>query len=209
MATDSSPHETDVLVIADGGVVRLGLQAILERAEGLRVRVAGSGGSAVEEALSQPTAVVVVSSAQAPLLLRQHADATPFVVVVDAPTDGLVVDLFAAGARGVVLSESASEHLTEAVRDVRAGAVHIDPGVAHAVVASALTGRRSRGPFGLTPREQRVLGLLAEGGTNRDIAEQLGIAPETVKSHVRNLMTKLGAADRQHAVDTAREYGLI
>lgn len=209
MATDPSPQTTDVLVIAEGGVVRLGLQAILERADGLRVRVAGSGGPAVEEALSQPPSVVVMSNAHAPLLLRQHADAAPFVVVVDAPTDVMVVDLFAAGARGLVLSESAPDHLADAVRDVRAGRVHIDPGAAHALVAAALTGRRGRGPYGLTPREQRVLELLTEGGTNRDIAEHLGISPETVKSHVRNLMTKLGAADRHHAVDTAREYGLI
>lgn len=209
MATDSTPHTTEVLVIAEGSVVRLGLQAILEHADGLRVRVAGSGGSAVDEALSEPVSVVVVSSPRAPLLLRQHADAAQFVVVVDAPTDVMVVDLFAAGARGLVLSESAVEHLAEAVRDVRAGGVHIDPGAAYAVVAAALTGRRSRGPYGLTPREQRVLSLLKEGGTNRDIAEHLGISPETVKSHVRNIMSKLDASDRQHAVDTAREYGLI
>lgn len=209
MPTDSSHHETDVLVIAEGGVVRLGLQVILEQAESLRVRVVDSVGSTVDEALDQPTSVVVVSSPRALLLLRQYADTAPFVIVADAPTDVMVIDLFAAGARGLVLSECAPGRLVEAVRDVRAGGVHIDPGVARAVLASALTGRRSRGPYGLTPREQQVLGMLKGGGSNSELAEHMGISPETVKSHVSSILAKLGAADRQHAVDTAREYGLI
>lgn len=208
METNAPPDQTHVLVIANAGVVRLGLQAILERTGGLRVRAVSGDANSVEEVLQPTVSVVVVSSAQAPLLLRQHADTVPFVVVAETPTDVMIVDLFAAGARGLVLAESAPDLLAGAVRAVRNGHLYIDPRAAHALVAMAVMGRRNRGPFGLTAREQRVLTLMMDGGKNREIAEQLGISPETVKSHVRSVMTKLGAVDRHHAVETAREFGL-
>lgn len=77
METDSPSGRTDVLVIATAGVVRLGLQAILERTGDLRVRAISGDANGIEEAFQPTVSVAVVSSAQAPLMLRRHADTVP------------------------------------------------------------------------------------------------------------------------------------
>lgn len=198
------------MVLADEGVTRLGLRAIIEAMpEGFQVHDADPSGETVAADMAgDAPAVGVLASTQAVLILGLHAERAPFVAVVDAPTDNTVVALLAAGARGLVLKESAPRRLPEALRSVLEGGVYLDPGVTQAVVTKVLTGRRARGPFGLTAREQRVMSLMATGASNPEIARQLGISTETVRTHVRNIVSKLGALDRIQAVTIAREYRL-
>lgn len=199
-----------VVVLADEGVTRLGLRAIIERMpEGFPVDDADPSSETVAPDIAgDPPAVGVLATTQAVLILGLHAERAPFVAVVDSPTDNTIVALLAAGARGLVLKDSAQRRLPEALRSVLEGGLYLDPGVTHAVVARVLTGRRARGPFGLTAREQRVMSLMTAGASNPEIARQLEISTETVRTHVRNIVGKLGAVDRIQAVTIAREYHL-
>ena len=199
-----------VVLLADEGVTRLGLRAIIEAMpEGFPVHDAEPSGETIAADLAgKPPAVGVLATTQAVLILGLHAQSAPFVAVVDAPTDHTIVALLAAGARGLVLTNSAPRRLPEALRAVLEGGVYLDPGVTHAVVTKVLTGRRTRGPFGLTAREQRVLSLMTAGSNNLEIARQLGISSETVRTHVRNIVSKLGAVDRIQAVTIARGHRL-
>lgn len=198
------------MVLADEGVTRLGLRAIIEAMpEGFRAHDAEPSAETVAANVAgDPPAVGVLATTHAVLILGLHADRAPFIAVVEAPTDHTIVALLAAGARGLVLKNSAPRRLPEALRAVLEGGLYLDPGVSHAVVARALTGKRTRGPFGLTAREQRVLSLMTSGSNNLEIARQLGISTETVRTHVRNIVSKLGAVDRIQAVTIARGHRL-
>jgi DNA-binding NarL/FixJ family response regulator len=100
------------------------------------------------------------------------------------------------GARGLVLKSSPPTRLIDALRSVAAGGTYIDRGLADALAPSADLRRLER----LSPREQEILGLLADGLTGRAIATSLFLSPETIRTHVRNAMSKLGARTRVQAV---------
>lgn len=207
MATDTSLDPSPVFVIAEAGVVRMGLQSILEQSDNVQVHAVADA-DLLDEEVEAPDAVAVVHVTRGGALRPHLASTVPVIVVAEDPTDVAIANYFAAGACGLVLIDSAPRLLADAVQAVRDAGHFIDPHAAGAVVAMVLSGRRSRGPFGLTSREQRVLALMSEGARNRDIAEQLGISPETVKTHVRQVLAKLDASDRHQAVAAAREFGL-
>jgi two-component system, NarL family, response regulator len=106
-----------------------------------------------------------------------------------------------AGAKAYVVKSSASECLTEAVEAAAESETFIDPAVAPA--------RRGRRGPGLTKRQRQVLQLLADGQPTAQIAKRLGLSPETVKTHTRNLLARLKARDRAHAVAIALRNSLI
>ena len=107
-----------------------------------------------------------------------------------------------AGARAYILKGHVHKELLETIRAVHAGQKRIPP-----EVASELAEHTSDDE--LTPREIDVLRLIAIGNANKEIAAQLAIAEETVKSHITNILAKLGANDRTHAVTTALKRGII
>ena len=109
---------------------------------------------------------------------------------------------FEAGAHGYVLKSTPPEELVKVIRQVHAGKKHLP-----AVVAACLAEHLSE--ENLSKRETQVLQHLADGNRNRDIAERLFIAEETVKVHVRHIMEKLGAHDRTHALAIAARRGFI
>ena len=103
------------------------------------------------------------------------------------------------GARGFVLKSSPAPKLIEAIRCVAAGGTYIDADLAAHLSAGANPSRLAR----LSPREREILDLLAEGLTGQAIASRLFLSPETVRTHVRNATTKLGAKTRVQAVALA------
>ena len=107
-----------------------------------------------------------------------------------------------AGARGYVLKGHVHKALLETIRAVHAGEKRVAPEAAAALADHA-------GEEELTAREITVLQLIALGNSNKEIAAQLRISDETVKSHVTNILEKLGANDRTHAVTTALRRGII
>jgi DNA-binding NarL/FixJ family response regulator len=110
-----------------------------------------------------------------------------------------------AGARGFILKETSMPELLRALTIVASGGTYVDPELA-GVLAS---GHTALALSPLTPREQQILGLIADGMTNDRAGEQLGISPETVQSHVRNAMAKLDADTRTQAVATAFRRSLL
>ena len=117
-----------------------------------------------------------------------------------------------AGARGFVLKSSPPAELIGALRAVATGGTHVDPALAGVLSA----GGEPRQFAALSPRERQILSLLADGLTGQTIAEQLFLSPETVRTHVRSAMSKLGAATRaqlvaivladEHAMDLAAAH---
>jgi DNA-binding NarL/FixJ family response regulator len=116
-------------------------------------------------------------------------------------------DALAAGAAGYLLKDADATDVVAAIRAAVAGEVHLDPAVARALTASLRTPRRA--VDALTPREREVVVLLAEGGTNRQIAKHLGTTERTARTHVSNILGKLGLASRTQAAMWAVREGLV
>jgi DNA-binding NarL/FixJ family response regulator len=131
--------------------------------------------------------------------------------------DEHVYDALRAGASGFLLKDTTAERLFDAVRVVAAGDALLAPTVTRRLIdefarrrtTPAAARTAAPGPPGLTPRETHVLRLLAEGLSNREIADRLVVAEETVKTHVSRILTKLGLRDRTQAVVVAYESGLV
>ena len=116
---------------------------------------------------------------------------------------------FGAGANGFAVKQSAPETLRLAVRVVAGGGTFIDPLIAHRLVNMVIRRRQANGPHDLTPTEMEVLAYLPKGLTNRQIGNELGVAVETVKTHVGHVLRKLGATHRSEAATIALREGLL
>lgn len=205
-----------ILVVDDHPVVREGLIAIL--GDDPELAVCGQAGTAAdavaEGARLRPDVVVLdvrlpgATGVEVCKDLALSLPTTRVVMLTSFPNDGVMMDAFAAGARGFVLKESEPAVIRQAVHTVAEGATFADPKVAGKLVALATRGRRAKGPFDLTLQEMRVLELLPRGLTNHEIGDRLGIGENTVKTHLRNLMRKLGARDRVEAAAIALREGL-
>jgi two-component system response regulator DevR len=205
-----------ILVVDDHPVVREGLIAILGDDPGFAVcGQAGTATDAIAEAERLRPDVVVLdvrlpgaTGIEVCADLAARVPTARVVMLTSFPNDGVMMNAFAAGARGFVLKESEPAVIRQAVRTVADGATFADPKVAGKLVALATRGRRAKGPFDLTLQEMRVLELLPRGLTNNEIGDRLGIGENTVKTHLRNLMRKLGARDRVEAAAIALREGL-
>jgi DNA-binding NarL/FixJ family response regulator len=143
-------------------------------------------------------------------------DCTPRVLVLTATSqEGYAYAALRAGAAGFLASDAEPEELTAAIRIVAAGDAVITPGLTRALIDAVRQQRTTRplpqapGLDTLTGREHDVLIAVASGWSNAEIAERLSIAPTTVKSHVSNILAKIGAHARVQAVAFAYESGLI
>ena len=140
--------------------------------------------------------------------LRSMSPRVRVVVLTSYPTEATMLAAFEAGAGGFLVKDSDIDLLREAVRTVAGGGTFVDPRVAAKLVHVATKGRRTKGPFGLTLQEMRVLAALPRGLTNREIGLELGLSEETVKTHLRHAMSKLDVHDRTHAAAVAIREGL-
>jgi DNA-binding NarL/FixJ family response regulator len=134
--------------------------------------------------------------------IRSEFPEAHIIVLTTYAGDVQVTRALQAGARAYLLKGSLRKELLEAIRAVHAGHKRLSPEVA-AEIAEHATGNT------LTPREIDVLRLVAGGNANKQIAAQLSLTEETVKSHVGNILGKLGANDRTHAVTIALKRGII
>jgi DNA-binding NarL/FixJ family response regulator len=201
-----------VLLADDEPLVRSGLRAILESEPDLAVvGEAEDGAAAVAQARHARPDVVLMDVIAATRLLGQLDGGGPAVIVVTTfENDDYVYEALRAGARGFLLKRSAAADFVNAVRTVHEGESLLFPAAIRRLVA------RHGGPGGgqvvaakLTGRESEVLRLIARGLSNAEIAGELFLGVETVKTHVRNVLAKLGARDRVQAVIAAYESGFI
>jgi two-component system response regulator NreC len=124
-------------------------------------------------------------------------------------SDEYFFEMLKAGASGYVLKGAETGDLIQAVRIVSRGEVFLYPTMAERLVQDFLRRSEEEPDLGLSPREKQVLELLAQGFSNKEIAEKLVISPSTVHSHRSNVMQKLGLTTRHELMQFAREHGLI
>ena len=132
---------------------------------------------------------------------QRHPDAR-IVVLTTYPGDAQVLRAIKAGACGYLLKSTLRKELLSTIRSVHAGKRALSPEVTYDVVEHV-----DNEP--LSPTEVRVLRMIADGNSNKDVAAQLGITEEAVKGQVRNILSKLGARDRTHAAVLAMKRGII
>ena len=203
--------EITVLLADDHEVVREGLRLALLRSPHIRVvGEAAVGETAVSLAERRRPDVIVMDLRMPGMdgieateeIMRRLPDAK--VLIFTAYSERALLQRgLESGARGYILKEAPHETLLRAIEKVAAGETFVDPSL-----MAALTQTRG-GTDVLTPREREILQLLADGMSNADVAGQLFISQETVKSHVRHILTKLEADTRTQAVAIALRDAMI
>jgi DNA-binding NarL/FixJ family response regulator len=141
---------------------------------------------------------------------RLAARGTASIALTTYADDASVLGALRAGARGYLTKDAGADEIKAAVEAVARGEAALDPAIQHHVLAavSAPVEVERELPDELTPREAEVLGLIAEGLTNGEIAERLVVSAATVKSHVNHIFAKIGARDRAQAVVYAYANGI-
>ncbi|MBD0691906.1 response regulator transcription factor [Streptomyces sp. CBMA123] len=208
------------MIADDDEVTRSGLRTLLAAQPGIEVvGEAADGVDAVEQALRLRPDVVLMDvrmprrngiDATRQLLAEAPVEAPKVVVITTFENDGYVTAALGAGASGFVLKRLPVRQIAEAVRVVAAGEAILFPAALRRMVAARpLDSAEALPRAALTGREEEVLRLMATGLSNPEIAETLTVSLETVKTHVGNVLTKLGAQNRTHAVVIAYESGLV
>lgn len=199
-----------VLVVEDHQIVRQGLVALLNVAEGVEVvGQAADGAEAVKEfAARQPDITLIdlrlpkMSGVEVIQRVRASYPQARFIVLTTFDGDEDIYRALQAGARAYLLKGMTVEVLLSTIRAVHAGKSIIPP-----AIAQKLAERMSSEP--LTQREQEVLEEIVRGKSNKEIGATLDISEATVKTHINNLLGKLGVEDRTQAVTAAIQRGLV
>ncbi|MGW0481316.1 response regulator [Nonomuraea sp. NPDC003214] len=212
-----------VIVVDDQTLVRHGIRSLLDLTEDIEVAGEADDGMAALAAIEEHAPDVVLLDLRMPRhdglwtldALRERAGGAPPVLVLTTfDDDTLVLDAMRAGAGGYLLKDVTLERLTGAIRVLAGGGTLISPSITDRLMRAV---RRRRPPDGaglpavqpLTERELEVLRLVAEGYSNREIAQALFLAEGTVKNHVSTVLLKLGARDRTNAVLRALHADLL
>ncbi|WP_431681119.1 response regulator [Kitasatospora sp. KL5] len=196
-----------VLVVDDHQVVRRGLRTFLEVQDDIEVvgeAADGAEGAALAQQLA-PDVVLMdlkmpgVDGIEALKMLRDQGNRAKVLIVTSFTEHRTVVPALRAGAAGYVYKDVDPEALAGAIRSVHAGHVLLQPELAEALLSDEGP-RPAQGRGGtLTDREREVLGHIADGRSNREIARSLHLSEKTVKTHVSNILMKLDLADRTQA----------
>jgi two-component system, NarL family, response regulator DevR len=208
-----------ILIADDHEVVRIGLAALLARQEGFEVvGEASSGREAVEVARRLRPDVVVLdirmpggSGTDACRTITAELPDTPVIMLTSYADEEALFESISAGASGYVLKRIGSHELVNAIRTVASGGSLLDPSVTSAVLARLrqATNLQEGGVYvDLTDQERRVLARLAEGASNREIAESMALAEKTVRNYVSSILAKLGLASRAQAAAHAVRHRL-
>ena len=212
-----------VCIVEDETLVRHGIRKLLELGGRVEVVAEARDGEEALLQIEQTRPDVVLLDVRLPRLdgigvlraLREKPGAPPCLVLTTFDDREVTLAAIREGARGFLRKDVSLEHLLEAIETLAAGGTYLQPAVTESLLRGLDGARRSLPVPGLvqieplTPRESEVLGLMAAAYTNREIADALGAAEGTVKIHVSNILSKLGARDRTQAVLSALELGLL
>jgi DNA-binding NarL/FixJ family response regulator len=206
--SDSSPIR--ILTVDDHQVVRVGIATLLLTEPDMKlVGEAINGREAIAKFRECHPDVTLMdlqmpemSGLDAIVAIRDEFQEARIIVLTTYAGDVQALRAIKAGAQGYLLKNFLHKDLLQTIRTVHAGRKAVSPDVAANLVGYA-------GEEGLTPKEIAVLRLIAGGNANKEIAARLSITEETVKSRVKNILDKLGAKDRTHAVTIGLKRGII
>jgi len=216
-----SPYQTEgttlettkkirIVVVDDQAVVRQGFVSLINTVADMEVIAEGTNGQQAIELYREHQPDVMLIDLRMPVLtgveaiaaIRKEFPGARMIVLTTYDGDEDIYRSLQAGAQGYLLKDVFFEDLEEAIRKVHAGSRRIP-----SVVAERLAERMSGSD--LTGRELEVLQQIVAGRSNKEIGSQLNISEATVKSHINNILSKLGVSDRTQAATTALQRGLV
>jgi len=206
----SPPNLIRILTVDDHPLLRKGIAALVNGEPDLKLVAEASNGNEAIDSFRSHRPDVTLMDLQMPEVdgidaidrIRKEFPEARIIVLTTYSGDTQVLRALKAGARGYILKGHVHKELLDAIRAVHAGQKRIPPEIAAQLAEHATDDA-------LTEREIEILKLIAAGNANKHIADQLSIGEATVKSHVSNILSKLGANDRSHAVTIGLKRGII
>ncbi len=202
-------EQIKILLVDDHEVVRMGLRTLLERRD--NIAVVGEAGT-VEEAIAaaertEPDVIVMDirlpdgNGVDACREIRSHRLETKVIMLTSYADDEAIYGSIMAGASGYLLKQTRGQDLASAIERVAAGESLLDPGITEKVLKRMreLAKGESDDLAALTPQERKIIGLIAEGKTNKEIAEDVFLSDKTVKNYVSSILSKLNLRRRSEA----------
>lgn len=204
------PDQIRVMLVDDHEVVRAGLRALLDRREGMSVVAeAGSVAEAIEVAAAEKPDVIVMdvrlpdgSGVEACREIRESRPETKMIMLTSYADDEAIFASILAGASAYLLKQTRANQLADAVETVARGESLLDPQVTQRVmqqVRDMASGGASAAHSQLTEQEYKIVKLIAEGKTNREIAAEVFLSDKTVKNYVSSILSKLNLRRRSEA----------
>jgi DNA-binding NarL/FixJ family response regulator len=205
-----APNLIRILTVDDHPLLRKGIAALVNGEPDLKLVAEASNGNEAIDAFRSHRPDVTLMDLQMPEVdgidaidrIRREFPEARIIVLTTYSGDTQVLRALKAGARGYILKGHVHKELLDAIRAVHAGQKRIPPEIAAQLADHAADDA-------LTEREIDVLRLIGAGNSNKQIADQLSIGEATVKSHVTNILSKLGANDRAHSVTIGLKRGII
>ncbi len=204
------PKPIRIMIADDHPILRDGVAALLtNEPDMILVGEASDGADAVRSyAALRPDVTLMdlqmpgMGGVAAIRAIRAQYPRARILVLTTYDGDAQAAEALRAGAAGFLLKTTLRRELLETIRTIHAGRRHVPPAIAQEIALHA-------GYESLSPREHAVLALVAEGLANKEVAWELGVAEDTVKTHLKNIFAKLGVSDRTLAVTTAMRRGIL
>jgi DNA-binding NarL/FixJ family response regulator len=216
----AAPASLRIVVADDQASVREGLVVLLDLLPDIEVVGSAADGEQAVAAVAREHPDAILLDLHMPVLdgieatrrlTEQHPDVA-VVVLTTFADDASILSALQAGARSYLTKDADRAEIAQALRSAAAGLAVLDPAVQATLLAAAASGSGKAPPRdlpdGLTQREAEILGLIARGKTNPDIAAELYLSAHTVKSHINRIFAKTGSADRAAAIRYARDHDL-
>jgi DNA-binding NarL/FixJ family response regulator len=212
-------HKQRIMLVDDHEVVRLGLKALIDRRQDMEVVAeAASAAEAVTKSQAHRPDVVIMdirlggsSGIDACAAISQQLPEVKIIMLTSYAEDEMLFAAIRAGASGYVLKQAGGQEVIRAIETVGQGHSLLDPSLTERVFAEVRRAARAQESAAfsqLTEQERRVLLLVADGKTNREIAQDLHLGQGTVRNYVSNILSKLGLSNRAEAAAYATKHNL-